>query len=70
MTEPGKLSWEQGRADALREAPANCPEGLDELAYLSGYFSGKVQREKQLKSSRGRPDWRWCGDSVLSASIR
>jgi hypothetical protein len=56
MTEHGKLSWEQGRSDAMREAPSNCPEGLDELAYSSGYFSGKAQREKQLQSSRGRPD--------------
>jgi hypothetical protein len=41
-----KLSWNKGRADAMRGAPSNWPKGLDELAYSNGYIEGEVQRAK------------------------
>jgi hypothetical protein len=40
----GRQSWEKGRADGASGAPEKCPEGLDELAYASGYIEGEAER--------------------------
>src|ERR1700722_12845389 len=47
MIRQDKLSWNQGRADAMRGAPSKCPKGLDALSYASGYIEGEAQRAKR-----------------------
>jgi hypothetical protein len=32
MIRQDKLSWNKGRADAMRGAPSKCPKGLDALS--------------------------------------
>jgi hypothetical protein len=47
MIRQDKLSWNKGRADAMRGAPSKCPKGLDKLSYASGYIEGQAQRAKR-----------------------
>ena len=47
MIRQDKLSWNKGRADAMRGAPSKCPKGLDKLSYSSGYIEGEAQRAKR-----------------------
>jgi hypothetical protein len=47
MIRQDKLSWNKGRADAMRGAPSKCPKGLDALSYASGYIEGQARRAKR-----------------------
>jgi hypothetical protein len=47
MIDQSKQSWDKGNADAMRGARPNCPQGLDELAYSSGYIAGETQRARR-----------------------
>jgi len=56
-----KHSWEAGRTAGSKGLPAKCPEGLDELAFASGYIEGKAERTKRpplrvvASSKTGKP---------------
>ena len=60
MIRQDKLSWNKGRADAMRGAPSKCPKGLDALSYASGYIEGEAQRAKRplraISSPKARTD--------------
>jgi hypothetical protein len=47
QTRQGKLSWNKGRAAAMRAVcRRKAPKGLDKLWYSSGKIEGEAQRAK------------------------
>jgi hypothetical protein len=45
----GKLSWNRGRADAMRGAPSKCPKGLHALSYAT-----RTRRDLRLRTDFDR----------------